>query len=199
MKLDNFNWLGHDNNNQRENTTLANFIKDVQNVVSNFIKNTCNNNISQDSIYVVRDINDEKISLVNIENGKNFDIYAVTSSKQIEDLHSKGIVDNIFEISTEDFYSLNLGSNIIIQHGKCKLYPGEINIENPEAKAKLEDMYFCLEQEKDSIYSISEISSEKIYLTDTKEGGYFSIPRDAYPNFKVGDFVKNIDGKYTLI
>ena len=60
-------------------------------------------------------------------------------------------------------------------------------------------MYFCLEQEKNAVYSVSDVSDEKIYLSNTKEGGYFSIPKEAYPDFKVGDLVKNVNGKYTLI
>ncbi len=202
MKLDNFNSLEHNKNNEPASNILTSFMKELQNIISNCIKNPSllsSNSIVADSIYVIRDINDENLSLINIDDGKEVNIYLATSKQKMEELHSQGIFDNVYEISKEDFYSLNLGSNITIKNGKCVPYIGEVKIKNPEAAAKLEDMYFCLDQEKHAVYSVSEISDEKIYLTDTKEGGYFSIPKEAYPDFKVGDLLKNVDGRYVLI
>lgn len=195
MKLDDLNSLEH---NKKQDDFLSSFMQELQNIVSNFIKNTSSHAL-ENTIYVVRDINDEKLSLVNVDDGQEIDIYAACSKDKIESLHSKGISNNIYEISKEDFYSLNLGSNITIKDRKCIPYSGEIKIKSPVAAAKLEDMYFCLEQEKDAQYLVSEISDEKIYLSDIKEGGYFSIPKEPYPDFKVGNIVKKIDGKYTLI
>lgn len=205
MNIGNFNSLEEkleqDNNNNKSNDLISVFIKELGKVVENLV-NQGNlkdfNKLEEGTIYVVRDINDEKLSLVNIDNGKEFDIYAVSSEKEIEKLNDAGIFNNIYQISKEDLYSLNLGSGITVKNYNCILYDSEIKIEsikNPEALSKLENMYFCLEDEKGTTYSVSEISNDKIYLTDTKEGGYFSIPKDKYPDFKVGDFVKNENGK----
>lgn len=200
MKIDDSNFLEHTPNTK--DTTFGKIIEDLQNLVSNFLKHssrTSSNLLSNDNIYVVRDIKDEQLSLINIQNGQEFDIYVVDSKDKIDNLCSKEILDNTYIMSKEDLYGLNLGSNVTIKSGKCIPYNGEIKIENSEAAAKLEDMYFCLEQEKDAIYSVSEISDGKIYLTNTKEGGYFSIPQEAYPDFEIGDLIRNSNGKYTLI
>ena len=202
MKLDDLNSLEHTPNTKDKDGLFTKVLEELQNLVGDFLKHSSStscNRLLESSIYVVRDINNEKLSLVDIQSGQDFNIYVVNSKDKIENLHSKGILNNIYTMSKEDLYSLNLGSNITIKDGKCIPYRSEIKIENSEAAAKLEDMYFCLEQEKNAIYSVSEISDEKIYLTDTKEGGHFSIPKEGYPDFKVGDLIKNINGKYTLI
>ena len=74
-----------------------------------------------------------------------------------------------------------------------------VKIENKFVASQLEDIFFCLDQEKNSVYSVTEICDNKIFLTDTKEGGHFSILKEIYPDFKVGDLLKKVDGKYTLI
>lgn len=183
---------------KNEKNFFSEFLKDFQNLITSFLKNSQSNNLLQDSIYVIRDINDNKLSVVNIENGEESDLYIVTSKSELEELNSKGIFDNIYEMPKEDFYSLNLGSNLEIKGQYCTRYYGEIKIENAEAASKLENLYFCLEDEKDAIYSVSSLSDDKIYLTNVKEGGYFSIPKEAYPNFKIGDLLKQVDGKYIL-
>lgn len=198
MNLNDFNSLN--NNNEQKNNFLGNLIDSLQNTLKNFIKNPPSSSIDlEESICVITDINDEKLSLVNIENGQDLDIYVSYSKDKIENLRNQYIADNIFEISKEDLYSLNLGSNIILKNGKCLLYQDDIEITNQEAVAKLEDLYFCLEQEKNAEYLVSNISDGKIYLTNTKEGGYFSILKEAYPDFQIGDIVKNVNGKYILI
>lgn len=198
MNLNDFNSLN--NNNEPKNNFLGNLIDSLQNTLKNFIKNPPSSSIDlEESICVITDINDEKLSLVNIENGQDLDIYVSYSKDKIENLRNQYIADNIFEISKEDLYSLNLGSNIILKNGKCLLYQDDIEITNQEAVAKLEDLYFCLEQEKNAEYLVSNISDGKIYLTNTKEGGYFSILKEAYPDFQIGDIVKIVNGKYILI
>ena len=203
MNIDDFNSSLNKSELKKNNSGnfLSDFTEELQNVFDNFLKNLSSINLNklENSIYVVRDINDTKLSVVNIENGKESDIYIAYSEEQKQELQNDHVASNIYKMSKEDFYSLNLGSNIEIKNSSCTPYHGEVKIENPEAAAKLEDMYFCLEQEKYAIYSVSDISDDKIYLTDTKEGGYFSIPKEAYPDFKVGDLIKNNNGKYTLI
>lgn len=209
MNISDFNSLKENleqnNNDNKSNDLISNFVKELGKVVENLINkdNSQNfNKLENGTIYVVRDINDQKLSLVNIDNGKEFDIYAVSSEKELEKLNNTGIFNNIYQISKEDLDNLNLGSGITIKNNNYILYDSEIkieNIKNSEALSKLENMYFCLEDEKAATFSISEISDNKIFLTNTEEGGYFSIPRDKYPDFKVGDFVKNENGKFNKI
>ena len=161
-----------------------NLINTLQDALENFIKASNSSTVTlENSICVITDINDEKLSLVNIDTGEDFSIHISSSTDE----------------SKEDLYSLNLGSNIILKNGQCCLYQDDINITNKEALAKLENLYFCLEQEKNAEYLVSNITDGKIFLTNTKEGGYFSILEEAYPNFKVGDIIKNVNGKYILI
>lgn len=161
----------------RENDFISKFIKELGQELQKFINKNDNKELVEGTKYVVRDMNDEKASLVNIENGDEIDINAKLISKE----------------------DIDLGSAIIVKDGKYEPYDGEIQIKNKEAYAKLEEMYFNIEQEKGAVYSVSNITEEKIFLTDTKEGGYFSIPRNKYPNFKEGDLVKKEKGKYILV
>lgn len=198
MNLNNFNSIN--NNNEPKNNFFNNFINTLQNALENFIKNPSSSAIDlENSICVITDINDEKLSLVNIYTGEDFNIYISSSIDKLNQLRNQGISDNIYMISKEDLYSLNLGSNIILKNGQCHLYQDNIEITNKEALSKLENLYFCLEQEQDAEYLVSNISDGKIFLTNTKEGGYFSILEEAYPDFKIGDIVKNVNGKYVLI
>ena len=198
MNLNNFNSLN--NNNEPKNNFLNTLLNTLQDALENFTKNSNSSTVDlENSICVITDINDEKLSLVNIDTGEDFNIHISSSTNELEQLRNQGVSDNIYEISKEDLYSLNLGSNIILKNGQCYLYQDNIEITNQEALAKLEDLYFCLEQEKNAEYLVSNITDGKIFLTNTKEGGYFSILEEAYPNFKVGDIVKNVNGKYILI
>ncbi len=187
MNLDDFDFkLERD---KTQNNFFSDLLDNLQNIITNFVIRT--NSHQDDAIYVVRDINDDNLSLVNSLNGQELYISITTDSSNIS--------DNLYEMSKQDLYSLNLGSNVILKNGKCIPYYNDIKITNTTALSKLDDMYFSLEQEKDAIYSVVNISAEKIYLTDTDQGGHFSIPKEAYPNFEIGDLVKNIDGQYRLI
>lgn len=198
MNLNNFNSIN--NNNEPKNNFFNTLINTLQDSLENFIKISNSYTVdSENAVCVITDITDKKISLVNIKNGKDFSIYISSSTDTLEQLHNQGISDTIYTISKEDLYSLNLGSNIVLKNGQCHLYQDNIEITNKEALSKLEDLYFCLEQEKNAEYLVSNISDGKIFLTNTKEGGYFSILEEAYPNFKIGDIVKNVNGKYVLI
>ena len=163
--------IKHDSNSK--NNFITDFLSVLQNSVEN-IKSRIDG-----SVFVVNDINDDKLSVVNIENGEEFDILKL-------------------EMSEDDFYSLNLGSGITVENGKYVPFTGELKIENRSVAAKLEDLFLCLEEEKNAVYSVTEICDDKIFLTDTTEGGHFSIPKQKYPDFQVGDLIKNENGKYVL-
>ena len=193
MNFDNFNLSAKELDEKKINHTkdnfFTNFINDLQKIISIFVNNSSkyiSNTFLEGSIHVVRDINDNKISLVNSDNGQEVDIYIANSQDAINQLNKNGIFNNIYEMSDKDLYNLDLGSNVTFNVNKCVPYHGE-------------DLYFCLEQEKNAIFSVSEISGDKIYLSNTEEGGYFSIPKANHQDFKVGDLVKNVNGKYVLI
>lgn len=160
------------NNLNTTNDLVSDFIRELQNHLEN-----SELNIEDGSKFVVTDINDNIVSLVDISNGNEFKTSSFT----------KDVLNN-----------LDLGSNIIFKNNKFVLTDEKFEITNIEAKAKLDDLYFNLEDEEGSLFSVKKIDNDKIYLTNIQEGGYFSIPKEKYPNFKVGDTLKKENGKYNL-
>ena len=134
-------------------------------------------NIENGSKYVVTDINDNTVSLVNIENG--------------DELKTSNF-------RKEDFANLDLGSNVIFKDNRFSLTNEEFEITNLNAKSKLDDLFFNIDEEEGSLFSVKKIDDDKIYLTNIQEGGYFSISKDKYPDFNVGDTLKKEHGKYIL-
>ena len=160
------------NNLNTTNDLVSDFFRELQNHLEN-----SELNIKDGSKFVVTDINDNIVSLVDISNGNEFKTSSFT----------KDVLNN-----------LDLGSNIIFKNNKFVLTDEKFEITNIEAKAKLDDLYFNLEDEEGSLFSVKKIDNDKIYLTNIQEGGYFSIPKEKYPNFKVGDTLKKENGKYNL-
>lgn len=156
----------------KTNNLVSSFIKELQNHLEN-----SELNIENGSKFVVTDINGENVSLIDISSGNELK----TSNFEKEDL-----------------LNLDLGSNVIFENNKFILTDEKFEITNLDAKAKLDDLYFNLDEEEGSLFSIKKIDDDKIYLTNLEEGGYFSIPKEKYPNFKVGNTLKKENGKYNL-
>lgn len=156
----------------KTNNFISDFIKELQNQVENTKLNIENN-----SKFVVTDINEELVSLVNISNG-----YELKTSN--------------FEKT--DLINLHLGSNVIFKDNKFTLTNEEFEITNLNAKAKLDDLYFNLNEEEGSLFSVKKIDDNKIYLTNLEEGGYFSISKDQYPDVNIGDTLRKEHGTYIL-
>lgn len=168
---------------KKANNFISNFINELSKALE---KNTSSDittsmSLQEGCIYVVQDFNDEQFSLVNASNGEECTIDS-----------------NILQLSKNDFYSLDLGSNLIFQNGKFSIYNGEISLCNKAAR-KLEDMYFSLEQDKNSTFIVDKITDKKIFLTYSDGSGYFSIYKEAYPDFQVGDCLKKENGKYVKL
>ena len=151
---------------------VSGFIKELKN---HFEKN--NLNIGNGSKFVVSDINDDIVSLIDISNGNEIKTSNFTK---------------------DDLNNIDLGANIIFENNKFVITDEKFEITNLDAKAKLDDLYFNLEDEEGSLFSVKKIDDDKIYLTNTQEGGYFSISKEKYPEFKVGDILRKENGKYNL-
>lgn len=159
-------------NSTKANDLVSGFIKELQNHLE---KN--NLNIGNGSKFVVSDINDDIVSLIDISNGNEIKTSNFTK---------------------DDLNNIDLGSNIIFENNKFVITDEKFEITNLDAKAKLDDLYFNLEDEEGSLFSVKKIDDDKIYLTNTQEGGYFSISKEKYPEFKVGDILRKENGKYNL-
>ena len=181
MDIGHFNFL---NNNNKNDNFITEFLEALKNSVQKF-----SNSLSEESIYVITDIDDKKLYLTDIDSGIETEIYVDFTDKN----------NNSYSISKENFRTLDLGKFVTVKNSSILPFTSEVKIENKSVAAQLEDIFFCLEHEKDAVYSVTEISDDKIFLTDTKEGGYFSILKEVYPDFKTGDLLKKVDGKYILI
>ena len=159
-------------NSTKANDLVSGFIKELQNHLE---KN--NLNIGNGSKFVVSDINDDIVSLIDISNGNEIKTSNFTK---------------------DDLNNIDLGSNIIFENNKFVITDEKFEITNLDAKAKLDDLYFNLEDEEGSLFSVKKIDDDKIYLTNTQEGSYFSISKEKYPDFEVGDILRKENGKYTL-
>ena len=170
------------------------------NQLEEFIKdnNPIRNNLEKDeSICVVKDRKNERLTLVNISNGDEFDIFIAKSQKDFEDLKNNKIFENIYGTSEKSFYNIDLGTNIILKDGNCEIYNKEITIKNKTAMNRLEELYFNLNEEEGIKYIVDKIENDKIYLKG-EDGGYFSIYKQAYPEFKENDKVIRKNRKYIL-
>ena len=152
--------------------------------------------IDEEDICIVSGIQDEKITLINPKNAKEFDIYISISDEHKNKLHEKGIDSNIYEMEKNDFYNLDLGSKLFLKNETLKVYNGEVEIIHPNAKYKLDEMYAALQDDENQRFIVKEVTNDKIFLTYENGGGLVSKYREAYPELEVGDVVKKANGKY---
>lgn len=186
MNLGNFNL-----NQDKPNNFISNFMNSLLNSLQNKDHNINNSfNLENNCIYVVRDYQDNKLSLVNISDGEEYNVSVCFDKDELS--------SNFYEISKSDFYNLDLGSNLIFKDGRLSIYNGEFKLSS-KAASKLEDLYFCIEQDKNSTFIVDKITDEKIILTYSDGSGYFSIYKAVYPDLKIGDNLKKENGKYVKI
>ena len=148
------------------------------------------------NIGVVYGLENEKITLLNPENGKEENIYIYTSNETLEKLHNQGIYENIYKMDKLDFYNLYSGQKVQLNGDKCELYNGEIDIKNDEAWYKLDDLYGVLRDNENTNFIVQKITDDKIYLTHENGSGSIYTYKELYPDFCVGDIVKRVNGKY---
>ncbi len=180
MNIDLENNLDKDSKKENKIGFIEEFMNAMNEVLTGKNKNNEEELLTENEKYIVRDINDEKVTAVNIENGKEI------------------VTEKIDQSIKND---LSLGMTLYVEDGLLKVSDKQLtleNITNREAFGKLQDMFFNLEQEENEVYSVEEIKDDKIFLTSVEEGGYFSISREKYLKFKVGDLIKKKDNKYIL-
>lgn len=183
-------------NEEKSNTnSIEEFEKKLNQAKENRQEINRSKEISENDICVVYGINDNKLTLINTENGKEFDIYVTTSQEDRKKLEEKDI-NNICQMNKNDFYNIDLGSKLIVKNNKFEIYNGELNIKDQEAFSKLDEMYSAIKEDENKNFIVKEITDEKIYLTYENGEGNISIYKELYPEFKIGDIVKKQEGKY---
>ena len=183
-----------------ENFNLGKFIfsNETKNFISNFINEIAKtlNKEKNMNIGVVYGLENEKITLLNPENGKEEDVYIYTSNETLEKLHNQGIYENIYKMNKLDFYNLYSGQKVQLNGDKCELYNGEIDIKSDDAWYKLDDLYGVLRDNENTNFVVQKITGDKIYLTHKNGSGSIYTYKELYPDFCVGDIVKRVNGKY---
>ena len=157
-------------------------------------KNRNTSILEEDKIYVVSNIEDNSINVVDIENGNEVKINVLTSDENMLNSSNDYYMDRL------DFLNLNLTDNVVAKNNKLCINFDKIEIKNELAWCLLEDLY-CEEMETEGQqYKVVEITDNKIFLTNADDsGGYFSIYKELYPDFEVGDIVEKNNKKYYRI
>lgn len=177
--------------------------------------------LKEEKKYVVSDISETSISLVDIENGDELNInieFVNTNNNWTEsngkENHSHTTKDkktstiketeldktDTYKINKKDFLELNLTDTIKLENNQLYVSHEYVEIKNDLAWRLLEDIYMNEEETEGMQYKVVEIKENKIYLTNYDgTGGYFSIFREIYPDLKVGDVVAKHNKRYIKI
>jgi len=189
-------YLQNDNQRVIDNRTINEKIQNYNNE-REIIKNTLE--LKENKIYVISDIKDYSINVVDIENGDEITIYISTNDEITKKLNAEGITDKIYEMNKMDFFRLNLTDNVITKENKLYFNSNKIEIKNDLAWRILSDLYIQESETEGKQYKVANIKENKVYLTNADgSGGYFSIHKELYPDFKVGDIVIKNNREYKI-
>lgn len=227
MNLGNFN-IKDLEKNLNSNKYFSNFVNNFINELSNYLQNIKDkeqNNQSVDSVYkemkeyydgrekilnttnleeektyVVSGIRDNTIKVVDIENGNEIKVYIATDNEILKKLNDNGIYNRIYTMDKTELLNLNLTDNIIMKDNKLYSNSKKIEIKNNLAWRLLSDLYMAERETEGQRYEVVEIKENKVYLTNADgSGGYFSIHKELYPDFEVGDIVQKNNRKYSKV
>jgi len=184
------------NTTTNTNQSIIDFKAKIE-AIKNKTKELNNSQVLEEGkIYAIQGISNEKLQVVDIKDGYNFDVYISINEETLKELNDKGITNKIYEMSKENFYTLEQGDNIAIENGKCVPYEGEIKITNDKAREILDELYFNLKNEEGRNYIFTDIKDEKIYMQDTEYSVEYQVYKEVYPDWKIGDVITRQNGKY---
>lgn len=194
------NYLQSLKDKEQNNQSVDSVYKEMQEYYDEREKIMNTTNLEEDKTYVVSGIRDNSIKVVDIENGNEIKVYISTDSETLDKLNSNGIYDRIYQIDKSEFLNLNLTDNIIMKDNKLYSNSEKIEIKNNLAWRLLSDLYMGERETEGMRYKVAEVKENKVYLTNADgSGGYFSIHKELYPDFEVGDIVQKNNRKYSKV
>lgn len=227
MDLGNFN-IKDLGKNLNSNNSFSNFVNNFINELSNYLQNFKDKeqnkqsvdsvykemkeyyderekilnttNLKEEKTYVVSGIRDNTVNVVDIENGNEIQVYVATDNETLKKINDSGIYNRIYTMGKSEFLNLNLTDNIIMKDNKLYSNSEKIEIKNNLAWRLLSDLYMGERETEGQRYEVAEIKENKVYLTNADgAGGYFSIHKELYPDFEVGDIVQKNNRKYSKV
>ena len=194
------NYLQNLKDKEQNNQSVDSVYKEMQEYYDERERIMNTTNLEEDKTYVVSGIRDNSIKVVDIENGNEIKVYISTDSETLDKLNSNGIYDRIYQMDKSEFLNLNLTDNIIIKDDKLYSNSEKIEIKNNLAWRLLSDLYMGERETDGQRYEVADIKENKVYLTNADgSGGYFSIHKELYPDFEVGDIVQKNNRKYSKV
>ena len=194
------NYLQNLKDKEQNNQSVDSVYKEMQEYYDERERIMNTTNLEEDKTYVVSGIRDNAIKVVDIENGNEIKVYISTDSETLDKLNNNGIYDRIYKMDKSEFLNLNLTDNIIIKDDKLYSNSEKIEIKNNLAWRLLSDLYMGERETEGQRYEVADIKENKVYLTNADgSGGYFSIHKELYPDFEVGDIVQKNNRKYSKV
>lgn len=158
-----------------------------------------NNSLEPNKIYVISDITDNKLCVVDISTGVEHTLYVLTGDENL-DVYTSNDYGPYYNMDELSFMNLNLTDAVELKNGALTFYKENFEITNSDAWSLLVDLYDLENESEGQEYKVVDISDFKVFLTNADDsGGYFSIYRELYPDFKIGDIVKKVDKKYVAV
>lgn len=194
------NYLQNLKDKEQNNQSVDSVYKEMQQYYDEREKIMNTTNLEKEKTYVVSDIRDNTINVVDIENGNEIKVYVSTDNETLKNLNDNGIYNRIYTMDKSEFLNLNLTDNIIMKDNKLYSNSEKIEIKNNLAWRLLSDLYMGERETDGQRYEVADIKENKVYLTNADgSGGYFSIHKELYPDFEVGDIVQKNNRKYIKV
>lgn len=192
------------NKNEKEDNINGKNINEINTEVQDYHNEREENmnviKLKEDKTYVVSDISDNSINVVDIENGDEIKVYVSTDDENMKKLNNDGIFNKIYKMDKTEFLNLNLTDNIVMKENKLYSNSNKIEIKNNLAWRILSDLYMGEKETEGKQYKVTELKEDKVYLTNADgTGGYFSIHKELYPDFEVGDIVIKNNREYSKV
>lgn len=194
------NYLKNPKDKEQNNQSVDSVYKEMKEYYDEREKILNTTNLEKEKTYVVSGIRDNTINVVDIENGNEIQVYVATDNETLKKLNDNGIYNRIYTMDESEFLNLNLTDNIIMEDNKLYSNSEKIEIKNNLAWRLLSDLYMGERETEGQRYEVAEIKENKVYLTNADgSGGYFSIHKELYPDFEVGDIVQKNNRKYSKV